>query len=153
MPFEHNTDNDRNVNMIEVTHRAKLLFKDFFKNREIKPVRIFVKLGGCGIRSFGVGLEKKKPTDEVIKINQFTLIVDKKFLDLVKPIKIDADTISFRISGNGIQPNSGCGTCGYLCGFNGSGRCIGDCLKCRLPCSRGKRIKAENMKRTGSRSE
>lgn len=143
MLFYYNTDNDRKVNMIEVTSRAMLLLKDFFGGKKIKPVRIFVKLGGCGIRSFGVALEKIKKTDEVFNVNGFIFIVDKKLWEQVKPIKIDADKISFRISGSGIQPNSGCGTCGFMCGLNGSGRCIGDCMNCRLPCSHGRRVKAE----------
>jgi len=141
----HNTDSNENVNMIEVTHRAMLLLKDIFKDKDKKPVKIFIKLGGCGIRSFGVALEKQKRTDEVINVNGFTFIIDKKLWNQIRPIKIDADRIAFRISGGGIQTNSGCGTCGYLCGVNGSGRCIGDCMNCRLTCAHGRRIKAKNM--------
>ena len=51
---EYNTDNNKNVNTLEITPRAMVLLKDFFKSKDIKPVRIFVKLGGYGIRSFGV---------------------------------------------------------------------------------------------------
>ena len=130
--------------MIEVTERAMRLLDDFFKDTEKKPVRIFVKLGGCGIRSFGVALEKQKKSDEVINVNGYTFILDKKLWDQVKPIKIDADSIAFRISGNGIQPNSGCGTCSYMCGANGSGRCIGDCVNCKLPCSIGQKLREGN---------
>ena len=140
----YNTDLNENVNMIEVTPRAMHLLNDFFKDTEKKPVRIFVKLGGCGIRSFGVALEKQKKSDEVININGHTFILDKKLWDQVKPLKIDADRIAFRISGNGIQPNSGCGTCSFMCGINGSGRCIGDCGNCQLPCAGGRRIRADN---------
>ena len=140
---DHNTDIDENVNMIEVTPRAILLLKDFFKDKEIKPVRIFVKLGGCGIRSFGVAVEKPKKNDEVISVDGFTFIIEKGLWDKVKPIKVDADKIFFRISGKGIQPNSGCGTCSYMCGLNGTARCSGDCINCALPCSHGKRVRAE----------
>jgi Fe-S cluster assembly iron-binding protein IscA len=142
----YNTDPNENANMIEVTSRAINLLKDFFKDSQIKPVRIFVKLGGCGIRSFGVALEEPKKQDVVIKVHDFTFIIDKCVWNQVKPIKIDADSIAFRISGKGIQAVSGCGTCGYMCGVNGSGRCTGDCLNCRLPCTRGKRLRAEKRK-------
>lgn len=138
---EHNTDINKNVNMIEVTPRAMVLLKDFFKDRDITPVRIFVKLGGCGIRSFGVSLEEPKKNDEVISINGITFIIEKGLWNKVKPIKVDADSISFRISGNGIQPNSGCGTCSYLCGLNGTARCSGDCTNCSFPCAHGKRAR------------
>ena len=128
--MEYNTDNSKNVNMIEVTPRAILLLKDFFKDKDIKPVRIFVKLGGCGIRSFGVAVEKPKKNDEVISVSEFTFIIEKELWDKVKPVKIDADRISFRISGNGIQPNSGCGTCSFMCGLKGTARCSGNCINC-----------------------
>ncbi len=140
--IEDNTDYNRNVNMIEVTQRAMLLLNDFFKDKEINPVRIFVKLGGCGIRSFGVAVENPKKNDEVIPVNGFTFIMEKGLWDKVKPIKVDADRISLRISGNGIQPNSGCGTCSYMCGLNGTARCSGDCLNCSLPCAHGQRVRA-----------
>lgn len=133
--------------MIEITPRAILLLKDFFKDKEIEPVRIFVKLGGCGIRSFGVAFEKPKNNDEVFSVKGFTFIVEKELLDQLKPIKIDADSISFRISGNGIQPNSGCGTCSYMCGLNGTARCSGDCLNCCLPCAHGQRIRGAFKKK------
>lgn len=126
--------------MIEITERAIRLLNDFFKDTEKKPVRIFVKLGGCGIRSFGVALEKQKKSDEVININDFTFIIDKKLWDQVKPIKIDADSIAFRISGNGIQANNGCGACSFMCGLSGSGRCIGDCDSCKLVCANSRKI-------------
>ena len=146
---DHNTDIDENVNMIEVTPRAILLLKKFFKDKEIEPVRIFVKLGGCGIRSFGVAVEKPKKNDEVISVDGFTFIIEKGLWDKVKPIKVDADKISFRISGNGIQPNSGCGTCSYMCGLNGTARCSGDCKNCPLPCSHGQRVR-EALKKEGN---
>ena len=139
---EHNTDYNKKVNMIKVTPRAHLLLNNFFKGKDIKPVRIFVKLGGCGIRSFGIAVEKPKKNDAVISVDGFTFIIEKGLWDRVKPIKVDADSISFRISGNGIQPNSGCGTCSYMCGLNGTARCSGDCLRCSLPCAHGQRVRA-----------
>jgi uncharacterized protein YneR len=138
---EHNTDNIKNVNMIKVTSRAILLLKDFFGDKEIKPVRIFLKLGGCGIRSFGVAVEKPKKNDEVISVNGYTFIIEKGLWNKVKPIKVDADSISFRISGKGVQSNSGCGTCSFMCGLNGTARCSGDCINCSLPCVHGQRVR------------
>ena len=146
---EYNTDNNKIVNMIEVTPRAIILFKDFFKGKDIKPVRIFVKLGGCGIRSFGVAVEKPKKNDEVISVKGFTFIVEKEIWEKVKPIKVDADSISFRISGSGIQPNSGCGTCSYMCGLNGTARCSGDCINCSHPCTHGQQLRTALKKKQG----
>jgi Fe-S cluster assembly iron-binding protein IscA len=140
---EHNTDIIKNVNTIEVTPKAIRLLKDFFKGKDIKPIRIFVKLGGCGIRSFGVAVEKRKKNDEVFSVNGFTFIIEKGIWEKVKPIQVDADSIFFRISGSGIQPNNGCGTCSYMCGLNGTSRCSGDCVNCSLPCSHGQRVRGK----------
>ncbi len=128
--------------MLEVTPRAMLLIRDFFKDKKkITPIRIFVKLGGCGIRSFGVAIERANKNDEVFYINGFTFIIEKKLWDRVNPVKIDADSISFRISGNGIEPNTGCGTCGFMCGLSGGTRCSGDCINCNSPCAHGQKIR------------
>lgn len=138
---DNGTDQEKNVNMIEVTPRAELLLNNFFKDNMKKPIRLFVKLGGCGIRSFGVALEKQRKNDEILNEKGFTFIIEKKIWDQLKPIKIDADKISLRISGAGILPNSGCGTCSFMCGVSGNGRCSGDCLNCDLPCAHGRRIR------------
>ncbi|NLD38135.1 MAG: hypothetical protein GX654_14815 [Desulfatiglans sp.] len=124
--------------MIDITPRAILLLKDFFKNRKPGHVRILITLGGCGIRTFGVALEKPGKNDEVFTVEGFTFIIDKELWKDVRPLKVDADSISFRISGNGIEPNSGCGSCGLMCGLNGSRRCSGDCKNCTHPCSNKK---------------
>jgi len=128
--------------MIEITSRAMLLLKDYFRNKKNKPVRIYVKAGGCGIRTFGISVERPAKNDVVTSVNGFTFIIDKELWEKFIPIKIDADSISFRISGNGIEPNSGCGACGLMCGLTGSGRCSGDCINCPHPCHNGARVKA-----------
>jgi iron-sulfur cluster assembly protein len=127
--------------MIEITPRAMVLLKDYFRNKKNKPVRIYVKTGGCGIRTFGISIEKPQRNDVVTPVNGFTFIINKELLEKVKPVKIDADSISFRISGNGIEPNSGCGACGLMCGLTGSKKCSGDCINCTNPCSNGERIR------------
>jgi Fe-S cluster assembly iron-binding protein IscA len=128
-------------NKIEVTPRAERLLEEYFKDREKSFIRLFVKLGGCGIRSFGVAIEGRKKSDALIEVNGYAFIIDRKLFEQVKPIKVDADRIAFRISGSGIQAHGGCGSCGYMCGVNGSGRCIGDCINCRLPCAHGRRVR------------
>ncbi len=40
-------------------------------------------------------------------VEGFTFIIDKELWKDVRPLKVDADSISFRISGNGIEPNTG----------------------------------------------
>lgn len=125
--------------MITVTERATELMRKHFKGKSKSPVRIFVNLGGCGIRTFGVALEKPTKNDEIFKIDGFTYVINKKLLEKVKPIRIDSDGVGFRMSGSGIQTQAGCGNCGYMCGVNGGERCSGDCETCTLKCAHGRK--------------
>ena len=125
--------------MLEVTPRALQLVREHFKDKKIKPIRLFVKLGGCGIRSFGVALDKPKDSDHVFEVDGFQYIVNKVLLEQVKPIKVDSDGFGFRISGSGIAPRHGCGNCGFACGDDN--RCSGDCATCSFQCSYGRRLR------------
>ncbi|RPI58852.1 MAG: hypothetical protein EHM48_09700 [Planctomycetaceae bacterium] len=123
--------------MLEVTARATQLMAEQFKHKRKRSIRLFVKLGGCGIRSFGITLEKPKATDAVFEVDGFQYIIDKVLLENVQPIKIDSDGYGFRISGSGISAQHGCGNCGFMCG-DGS-RCSGDCAACTHKCAYGLR--------------
>lgn len=61
--------------MITVTPRATRLMADYFKDKEKQPVRIFVRLCGCGIRTFDIALEQCKTSDRVFEIDGFTYII------------------------------------------------------------------------------
>ncbi len=133
--------------MINVTPEATRAMADYFQDKERMPVRIFVKMGGCGIRSFGIGVEPVLPSDDLHEVDGFSYIMERKLLKKYGPISIDSDGFSFRISGNGIHPPMGCGTCGYGCGSRGGSRCSGVCATCENPCPTGKRILARRRNR------
>jgi Fe-S cluster assembly iron-binding protein IscA len=124
--------------MVEVTPRAAKLMEKMFQGRKRKPIRLFVKLGGCGIRSFSMALEKPTELDEVFEIEGFRYVVNKVLLEKVKPVRVDSDGYGFRISGSGVPPHHGCGNCGFACG-DGS-RCSGDCSTCSHKCAHGRRL-------------
>lgn len=125
--------------MIEVTARALQLLHTQFKDKPKSPIRIYVRLGGCGIRTFGVALEAPQKDDAVFQIKGYTFIIKHKLLDKVQPIRVDSDGVGFRLSGTGIRTQSGCGNCGYMCGVTGGDRCSGDCDACELKCAHGRR--------------
>lgn len=101
---------------IEVTPKASRLVASFFEKRKKSPIRIYLKTGGCGIQSLSVSLEQPAPTDEIFEIDGFRYIVDRELLNQVQPIKVDSDGIVFRLSGRGVYPPDGCGTCGAMGG-------------------------------------
>jgi Fe-S cluster assembly iron-binding protein IscA len=120
-----------------VTEKATKLLEEHFPGKERSPIRLFVKLGGCGIRSFGVSLEPAKRSDAIFDISGFRYIINKVLLNNVQPITVDSDGFGFRISGRGIAPHHGCGNCGYMCGDGN--RCLGTCKTCTLKCGHGLR--------------
>ena len=128
--------------MIEVTPEATKAMAEYFQGKDLQPVRIFLKMGGCGMRSFGVALEAVQPSDQIYIIDGYTYIIEKRLLKQYGPIKIHSDGFSFRISGSGIHPPVGCGTCGYGCGTRGGSRCSGVCITCSNPCPTGQRMRA-----------
>lgn len=125
---------------ITVTSKATRLLTDHFKDKVRQPIRLFVCLGGCGIRTFGIAIEQPKPSDQVFEIDGFTYIINQKVLSMVQPITVDSDGIGFRISGRGVPPPHGCGTCGSMCGISGSNRCPADCSTCQIQCSHSKKF-------------
>lgn len=125
--------------LITVTPKAKVLMADYFKDKALQPIRIYVRLGGCGMRTFGIALEAPKRSDAVIEVDGYTYVINRKLLKNVQPIKIDSDGIAFRMSGSGIAPPQGCGGCGNICGVGGGNRCLGDCANCDIQCGQGLR--------------
>jgi iron-sulfur cluster assembly protein len=130
---------DRKNGMLEVTPRASQFMREYFSDKKKRPIRLFVKLGGCGIRSFGVALENPKKSDYIFKIDGFQYIINKLLLERVQPIKVDSDGYGFRISGRGIAPHHGCGNCGFMCGDGN--RCSGKCATCGFKCNYGRRLR------------
>lgn len=123
--------------MLEVTPRATKLMMESLAGRKKRSVRLFVKVGGCGIRSFGISMEKARQTDEVFQIGGIQYVIDKTLYKHVEPVKVDSDGFGFRITGSGISAQHGCGNCGFMCG-DGS-RCSGDCISCTHRCAYGLR--------------
>ena len=134
--------------MFEVTPRATRLITDHFKDREKSPIRVFVRIGGCGIRRFGVALEKPRNSDRIFNIDGTIFVINRKLYDMVRPIRMDADGIGFLISGSGIAPTGGCGVCGGMCGLHGASRCPADCARCPYQCAHGQRLKKRAMEQT-----
>jgi Fe-S cluster assembly iron-binding protein IscA len=132
---------------IQVMPRATRLLEKMFQGKTRRPIRLFVKLGGCGIRSFSVALENPTDFDSVFEIEGFRYVVDNVLLERVKPIKIDSDGYGFRISGSGVPPHHGCGNCGFACG-DGS-RCTGDCVTCEHRCAYGHRFLKKAEEKSG----
>ncbi|MCK5679185.1 hypothetical protein KAI46_00055 [bacterium] len=66
-------------------------------------------------------MDQERPNDESYNIGDFTFIVDRDFMEKVKPIKVDFKNVGFSINANiDLTPAegggcSGCGTTSSCC--------------------------------------
>jgi Fe-S cluster assembly iron-binding protein IscA len=123
--------------MIEITKKATSLVESYFNNKKRQPIRIFVKIGGCGIRTLGISLEPATDSDQVFTIDGFKYVINRNLMRRIQPITVDSDGIKFLMSANGVHSTSGCGSCSFMCGGRGGTRCSGDCESCKHQCYDG----------------
>jgi len=97
--------------MLKVTKKAIDKIAEFLKDREVKPIRIFLNSGGCGGPSTAMTLDELKDTDDVFDIDGFQFVVDKEFLREAEPITVDFAHLGFQID-CAIEFEEGCSGCG-----------------------------------------
>jgi len=133
--------------MLKVTPKAALAIRECLQGKDSLSIRIFLTIGGCGMQSFGINLEARLPADAVFERDGLTYVVEQRIVKQYGPIVIDSDGIAFRLSGKGISPPTGCGTCAFQCGIRGGSRCTGVCTSCEAPCPTGLKIRSRREKR------
>ena len=105
--------------MIYVSEKAEDVLKDYFKEKQITPIRIFLQTGGWAGPSLAMVLDEPKETDDVYKINGFTMLVDKELHEKTKDITVDYVSYGmgsgFRVAseipvstGSGCSPSCSC---------------------------------------------
>jgi iron-sulfur cluster assembly protein len=97
--------------MLKVTKSAIDKIAEYFKGKEVSPIRIFLNSGGCGGPSTAMALDELKDTDDVFDIDGFQFVVDKEFLKDAEPITVDFAHLGFQID-CAIEFEEGCSGCG-----------------------------------------
>ncbi len=99
--------------MIEVTEAATKQIAEYFKDKEIMPIRVFLNSGGWGGPSLAMALDEPRETDESFEIEGFKYIAEKAFLEQAKPIKVDFLQTGFKIDSSlDLGAGDACGSCG-----------------------------------------
>ncbi len=96
--------------MLEVTPSAIKQIAEYFKGKDIKPIRIFLNEGGWGGPNLAMALDEPTETDDKFKFQEFEFIINKSFLEKAKPVKVDFLENGFKLDSN-IKLNSGCSSC------------------------------------------
>ena len=98
--------------MVEVTVSATEQISEYFKGKDIQPVRVFLNEGGWGGPSLGLVLDEPKDDDSVFDVEGFQYIINKDLMEKAQPIKIDFLQMGFKIdSGLEFGSDTGCGGC------------------------------------------
>lgn len=96
--------------MLEITKSATEKIAEYFIDKEVSPIRIFLLAGGCGLPSLALDLDEPKESDDVFDIDGFQFIVDKEFMKEAEPIKVDFTRSGFQFD-CGLEFEEGCSAC------------------------------------------
>jgi iron-sulfur cluster assembly protein len=102
--------------MIEITKSATDKIAEYFRSKDVKPIRIFLNAGGLGGPSLAISLDELKDTDTLFDVDGFQYIVDKDFLSKAQPIKVDYNERSGFQFGCSLEFEEGC-IASEICGL------------------------------------
>ena len=100
--------------MLEVTKSATDKIAEYFQDKELKPIRIFLHEGGCAMPCLAMDVDEIKDTDTVFDIGGFQFIVDEDFLKEAVPIKVDYTRSGFQFD-CALEFEDECSTCESCC--------------------------------------
>ena len=96
--------------MVEVTKSATDKVAEYFKDKPVKPIRIFLHEDGCAPSSLAIDVDEPRVTDCAYDIDGFKFIIDEGFLREAQPIKIDYTRSGFQFD-CALEFDDGCSVC------------------------------------------
>ena len=96
--------------MFEVTEAATEQISEYFKGKDVSPIRIFLNEGGWGGPGLAMALDEPKDTDEVYEVDGYKYLVNKEFMEKAASIKVDFAMYGFKLDSE-MDFISGCGSC------------------------------------------
>ena len=101
--------------MIEITRSAIEKISEYFRNNELKPVRILLHGGGCAMPSLALDVDEPQDTDDVLNIDGFQFVINRILLKDAAPILIDYHTRSGFQFASSLEFEDVCTTCECCC--------------------------------------
>ena len=96
--------------MIEVTKSATDKIAEYFKDKEISLIRVFLLAGGCAVPSLALDVDEPKDTDDVFDIDGFQFVINRFLLKEAEPIKVDYTRSGFQFDCS-LEFEDGCSAC------------------------------------------
>jgi len=97
--------------MFEVTERARQELQAFFADRDVQPVRIFLKTRTCGGPRLVVGVDAQQEGDVVFTVDGLTYVIEQGFFEQIQPVTVDFYENNFVVRAS-VPFGEGCRGCG-----------------------------------------
>ena len=101
--------------MLEVTKSARDKIAEYFIDKEVKLIRVFLHGGGCAPSSLALDVDEIKDTDTVFEIDDLQFIIDEDFFIKAQPISIDYNERSGFQFDSSLEFENVCTTCECCC--------------------------------------
>ena len=101
--------------MLEITKSATDKIAEYFIDKELKPIRIFLHEGGCAPSSLALNVDEIRETDTVFEIDGFQFIIDEDLFIEAQPISIDYNTRSGFQFDSSLAFEDACSACECCC--------------------------------------
>lgn len=111
--------------MVEVTETALKQLKEYFADKEVAPIRVYLGGGCCSGPRLSLALDENRDGDESFENEGFTFLVQKDLLAQTGNIRIDMTGYGFSVdSENPVEGGGGsCSSGSCSSGGCGSGGC------------------------------
>ena len=100
--------------MIEITKSATDKIAEYFIDKEVKPIRVFLHAGGCAMPSLALDVDEPQDTDDVFDIDGFQFVINRILLKDAAPIKVDYTRSGFQFDSS-LEFEDVCTTCECCC--------------------------------------
>ncbi|MBM4309855.1 MAG: hypothetical protein FJ119_02755 [Deltaproteobacteria bacterium] len=97
--------------MFEVTESARQELKAFFADKDVQPLRVFLKTNTCGGPRLVVGMDEQRDGDRTFVVDGLTYVVEHGFFEQIKPVTVDFCNNTFTVRA-AVSFGEGCSGCG-----------------------------------------
>lgn len=110
--------------MFDISDGALAQIKEYFSDKDIVPVRVFLAQGGCSGPQLTLALDEVREGDKSFDYDGgLTFVVNDALLEEAKPLKVDIGPMGFVVDSS-LELGGGCGCassggCGSGCASGG----------------------------------
>lgn len=105
--------------MVEVTQTALKQLKEYFADKEVAPIRVYLGGGCCSGPRLSLALDESRDGDDSFESEGFTFLIQKDLHEQTGNIRIDMTGYGFSVDSENAVATEG--SCNSSCGGGGCG--------------------------------